>query len=260
MGDVPTESVQAVIASFPEFFPTFKLNGKLIFDSKDAWVKNRNIIILGLATTAGNLWGALFKEVYRVLKKDGVFLFNVAAPKMSGPFVATQVEAYGRPDIRIVFPYLIAESIIMSIPEFILQADFTIVKIVSDDIKDIINKSDMMAMVDQEYVERMFLFTKIKENFKGVYNTGIVLGAPIPRPIDSTGEPLPLPFNELWLSYLIGVFTEPDDIILDPVAGTGTIIKVADKFGRKGIAYEINPKMVGPAREKLSGLDVEFIL
>ena len=260
MDSVPTESVQAVIASFPEFFPTFKLGGKLIFYSKDAWEKNKNMIILALATTAGNLWGDIFKEVYRVLKKDGVFLFNVAAPKMSGPFVATQIEAYGRPDVRIVFPYLIAESIIMSIPEFILQADLTMVKIVSDEVKDLVNKQDMMAMVDQEYVERMFLFTKMNENFKGVYSTSIVLAAPIPRPTDSTGEPLPLPFNELWLSYLIGVFTELDDIVLDPVAGSGTIIKVADKFGRKGIAYEINPKMVPPAKEKLSGLDVDFIL
>lgn len=42
---------------------------------------------------------------------------------------------------------------------------------------------------------------------------------------------------------IIEAFTKEGDTVLDPFAGTGTTIKIAEALGRDAIGYEINPEM-----------------
>jgi len=62
---------------------------------------------------------------------------------------------------------------------------------------------------------------------------------------------------------LIHMYTEPDDIILDPFCGTGQTIKAARLCGRYGVGVEKNPEMLPILEEMLQTeifLDeVEFI-
>jgi len=59
------------------------------------------------------------------------------------------------------------------------------------------------------------------------------------------------------------MYTEPDDIILDPFCGTGQTIKAARLCGRYGVGVEKNPEMLPILEEMLQTeifLDeVEFI-
>lgn len=47
-------------------------------------------------------------------------------------------------------------------------------------------------------------------------------------------------------------YTNPGDLVLDPFAGVGTTIRVAQELGRRAIGFEINPEEADRAREWLS--------
>lgn len=51
--------------------------------------------------------------------------------------------------------------------------------------------------------------------------------------IHPTQKPLPV------LERLITLFTDPGDIVIDPVAGSGATIVAAENCGRQGIGFEI---------------------
>lgn len=50
-------------------------------------------------------------------------------------------------------------------------------------------------------------------------------------------------FPKELVSRCIQVFTEEGDTVLDPYAGSGTTILVAESMNRNGIGYEINPEL-----------------
>lgn len=51
--------------------------------------------------------------------------------------------------------------------------------------------------------------------------------------IHPTQKPVPL------LERLIGVFTDPGDVVIDPVAGSGTTLLAAENMGRRAYGFEI---------------------
>ncbi|RLI11817.1 hypothetical protein DRO33_03480 [Candidatus Bathyarchaeota archaeon] len=48
---------------------------------------------------------------------------------------------------------------------------------------------------------------------------------------------------------LLQMFTAPGDVVLDPFAGLGSIPLVCDLFGRRWVAFEINPRKFEVARD-----------
>jgi site-specific DNA-methyltransferase (adenine-specific) len=60
-----------------------------------------------------------------------------------------------------------------------------------------------------------------------------------------TTKPLPL------MSELVTLFTDPDDLILDPFAGSGTTGVAALRLGRRVILIEKDPKYAALARERM---------
>lgn len=50
---------------------------------------------------------------------------------------------------------------------------------------------------------------------------------------------------------LVGLFTDPDDLILDPFAGSGTTGVAALRLGRRAILIEREPKYAAVARERM---------
>jgi len=63
--------------------------------------------------------------------------------------------------------------------------------------------------------------------------------------IHPTQKPVPL------LERLIEVFTDPDDVVIDPVAGSCTTLKAAGNLGRRAYGFEIMKNVRLAAREKI---------
>ncbi len=56
-----------------------------------------------------------------------------------------------------------------------------------------------------------------------------------------SGNPHPCPIPEEIARKIILITTQPGDVIVDPFAGSGTILKVAKELGRRYIGFEIDP-------------------
>ena len=63
--------------------------------------------------------------------------------------------------------------------------------------------------------------------------------------IHPTQKPVPL------LEQLIGIFTDPDDVVIDPVAGSCSTLRAAANLGRRAYGFEILKDVRKEAREKI---------
>lgn len=72
---------------------------------------------------------------------------------------------------------------------------------------------------------------------------------PVPH---NDGIEHPCPFPEEIVHRLVLFYSNKGDIVADPMAGSGTVLKVADRLERKGIGTEIRPEFVSEARHRLA--------
>lgn len=72
--------------------------------------------------------------------------------------------------------------------------------------------------------------------------------------IHPTQKPIPL------LKKLIEIFTDPGDVVIDPVAGSGTTLKAAAELNRHAFGFEVDKNFYKAAKEKmLSTIQLSFI-
>jgi len=69
------------------------------------------------------------------------------------------------------------------------------------------------------------------------------------RKIHPTQKPVAL------LERLINIFTDPDDVVIDPVAGSGSTLIAAQNTGRRGYGFEIKKDFYAQANEWLESND-----
>ncbi len=73
--------------------------------------------------------------------------------------------------------------------------------------------------------------------------------------IHPTQKPIPL------LKKLIGIFTDEGDVVIDPVAGSGSTLKAAAEMNRHSYGFEIDKKFYTLAKNKmLNQIQVSFLL
>lgn len=53
------------------------------------------------------------------------------------------------------------------------------------------------------------------------------------------------------VAWLVKIWSEPGDIILDPFAGSGTTGVAAVQLGRRFLGFEINPRFVDMANKRI---------
>lgn len=53
------------------------------------------------------------------------------------------------------------------------------------------------------------------------------------------------------LKRLIGIFTDPDDVVIDPVAGSGTTLRAASELNRSSYGFEIKKEFYNLAKDKM---------
>jgi site-specific DNA-methyltransferase (adenine-specific) len=76
-----------------------------------------------------------------------------------------------------------------------------------------------------------------------------------PRLVGNAGERIgkhPCQLPERLLERVIRCASQPGDVILDPMAGTGTTLRVAQRLGRRYIGIEQQPKYVELIRKRLA--------
>lgn len=71
----------------------------------------------------------------------------------------------------------------------------------------------------------------------------------------------PAPFHPDLPEFFIKFLTDPDDIVLDPFMGSGTVAEVCEQYGRKWIGFELNESYSNliDIRVKKSVKNEEFI-
>lgn len=60
-----------------------------------------------------------------------------------------------------------------------------------------------------------------------------------------TQKPIPV------LKRLINIFTDPGDVVIDPVAGSGSTLRAASELGRNAYGFEIKKNFVKDAKDKM---------
>ena len=60
-------------------------------------------------------------------------------------------------------------------------------------------------------------------------------------------------FTEALAASVIGYASRPGDLVLDPFAGYGTTVAVAERMGRRGIGIELIPEHLEIARHRVGG-------
>jgi len=63
--------------------------------------------------------------------------------------------------------------------------------------------------------------------------------------VHPTQKPVPL------LEWLIEIFTDPDDVVIDPCAGSGSTLRAAIQKNRKAYGFEIKKDFFNAARDKV---------
>lgn len=63
--------------------------------------------------------------------------------------------------------------------------------------------------------------------------------------VHPTQKPVPL------LQYLIRIFTDPGDVVIDPCAGSGSTLFAAKELGRRAYGFEIKKDFFKAAQEKV---------
>lgn len=58
-------------------------------------------------------------------------------------------------------------------------------------------------------------------------------------------------------AWFIKLFTQPDDMVLDPFIGSGTTAVAAKQLGRRCIGIEINPEYIQIAQNRLSAIEAQ---
>jgi len=58
------------------------------------------------------------------------------------------------------------------------------------------------------------------------------------------------------LKQLIGIFTDENDVVIDPCAGSGTTLRAAYELGRKSYGFEISKNFCKEANEKMLNLEL----
>ena len=60
------------------------------------------------------------------------------------------------------------------------------------------------------------------------------------------------------MTQLVALFTDPDEVILDPFMGSGTTLRAAKDLGRKAICIEIEEKYCDLAARRMNQMVFNF--
>lgn len=110
-------------------------------------------------------------------------------------------------------------------------------------------KANMRVVGNAEYALILYRdkLPKFNNNGKMIFNVMDWIGdnvkSPLYRKIHPTQKPIKL------LEKLIEIFTDEGDVVIDPVAGSGSTIIAAENLGRKGYGFEIDKNLYADGKK-----------
>jgi len=110
-------------------------------------------------------------------------------------------------------------------------------------------KANMRVVGNAEYALILYRdkLPKFNNNGKMVFNVMNWISddtkSPLYRKIHPTQKPVKL------LERLIEIFTDEGDVVIDPVAGSGSTIIAAENLGRKGYGFEIDKNLYADGKK-----------
>lgn len=110
-------------------------------------------------------------------------------------------------------------------------------------------KANMRVIGNCEYGVLLYRdkLPKFRNNGKMIFNC-------MDYPRDTTTPKIhPTQKSIHLLKNLIEIFTDPGDVVIDPVAGSGVTLLAAEQLGRKAYGFEIKREYVKAFKEKLAG-------
>lgn len=252
MSEVDDESVQLVITTPPEvaavhtgnlvkkapevFSSVRSYNPMMLFIPTQKVLELANLQKRSLFDAVSGLFPLKFiegiiKEVYRVLKPNGVFLWNM------GNTLQDYSCAFGSNRINCLLPFVWAEYILHVTP-FRIKEDFIWVKTCSSQEEEqLLPHRYFLKNIIADAYEHFFMFTKGDEwKFHLTSKTATLLTWFMFPPSKRTDRITP--FNEDVIRRFLEAFTDQGDTVLDCMAGTGTLGKVAVEMGRNCVLYE----------------------
>jgi site-specific DNA-methyltransferase (adenine-specific) len=114
-------------------------------------------------------------------------------------------------------------------------------------------KSNMRIVGNTEYALLFYRdkLPKFRNKGRMVFNC-----LPMARDNDSPDvHPTQKPLN--LMKFLIEVFTDPNDIVIDPCAGSGIVLAAAEQLGRRAYGFEIKKEYCKKYEEKIKKLSAE---
>lgn len=252
---LPSESVQCVVTSPPYW-------GLRDYNIPDQ---------IGLEPTLPqfiNRLLAIFGEVRRVLRKDGIFWLNIGdsytsgnrgwrAPDKKNPARAMSVRPDTpqglKPKDLIGIPWRLALA--LQDDGWYLRADVVWNKpnAMPESVRDRPTRSHeylfMFTKEERYYYDRQAVIEPNGRNCRSVWNihTQGFAGAHFAT------------FPPKLVEPCIRAATRPNDFVLDPFFGSGTVGFVADELGRRYIGIELNPQYVELAATRLATADCKII-
>jgi len=188
------------------------------------------------STSAWEPLEAAIPEIYRVLKPDGVFILNIGQfPPGSGGYERFKKE--GNERAMPLLPHVIAEWVLQG-TSFRLEEN--LINVMSYGIKP------------RRWIcnyEHYFVYSKTSGYYMS-QSYPLMAGWLYDRPIGNTVVDAAT-FDPDVISTLLEVFSKPGSLVLDPLAGRGTLGKVATKLGRDCVLYEINKSLEKAIRENI---------
>lgn len=108
-------------------------------------------------------------------------------------------------------------------------------------------KANMRIVGNTEYAILLYLdkLPKFNNNGNMVFNSMPMVRDTNTEQIHPTQKPIPL------LKYLINIFTDKNDVVIDTCAGSGTTLLASKLLGRRAYGFEIKKEFVKKFNEKL---------
>lgn len=246
MEEVESGSVAAVITSPPQ--PHSKSDFELIRNrlaSKDSLER-----YLGLKNFFFEVFSqlqAIISEVHRVLKEDGVFIFNIGMPTRGSELgkLFHNLEVY--PDF---YPLWWCEYLQIA-SKLHLCLSISVAKVGSLPIHKrqsatrIIPNGETFLAYAKKYAGYKFRPDKAVQGVCFTHWPIVTNRTEIAEELESKYD-IKSPgatFEEYPIEQLIQLFTDEGDTVLDPLAGTGTLGMVANRLGRNSVLYEQNENL-----------------
>jgi len=243
MNEVADDSIQLAITSLPDIHITPpKEMVKRMYDDSRFLLVNRMFFIRDFYP----FLRPMVNELYRILKPDGVFILNIGAP----------VRFMMASGYSVILPFLFAEYIMYESP-LQLRRDFIANQNPSENILVILPEEQEHGLACTH--EHLLMFTK-GDKWKMKAPPGSVVPSswffsrgkdPVVEKFREQGVMLPTPFPREVIKFILEIFTDEGDTVLDPCGGSGTLGAVATQTNRNAILYEIDPAYVPVIKENV---------